>query len=449
MGQFFERVLLQDRGLSGVMTMMSGIPKAMAAIGYQQSEEGVGVPFHLIQNPGSEWIDFRSPLLASSSETAGPLLKSLAKEGRVPLLSLICVDSDFILCRLIDEKNGTDTTACINEPYEDLGVDEPDYTAWTTMCKKKWNCKPEQFKAVFESNHTFAENGLESLADLLHFSPAVLPDGDESRAGRTFWFLPNQELNETTRPHTLSEKLADYMEKEYAEKLETLGYRRFKNSPLRWHKVVGEPGNEVLLSMVLCVRYKECEPFYGAQSLFCPLVLSDKYYPMHDAVGYWREAKFEYPRKFGRDPLVIRNNPEAGGWDTVLSFNDPKQLPPFIDDLIVPELSEVRDLSSCHALYRNSLKEGNIPSLPCPFPSFAERVSRLWIEAALLGDEAEAQRLCREWKKQEKWWTAQEKELWSEAVRACETDGAQALVAYLRDTVYRDNLRKLKRAGIV
>ncbi len=445
MGQFFERILIQEKGM---MMLSALVKKAMAELGYTPGEEGKGVSISYQQSSDSEWFEFSSPLLAPGAETAEPLLKALSKAFRTPLLHLNCVDSDFMLCRLLDEANGTDTTACINEPYEDLGFGEPDYAAWTAACKKKWKCKPEQFKAIFENKYTFAEDGIEPLAALLHFSPTGYVDPD-SFMQATDWFLPKEEFAAAPFPRSLSEKLTDYMEKEYAAKLEALGYRRFKNSPLRWHKVVGAPGSEVLLSMVLCVRYEECEPFYGAQSLYCPLVLSDKYYPMHDADGYWKEAKFKYPRKFGRNPLVIRNNPEAGGWDTVLSFNDPKQLPPFIDDLILPELSEVRDLSSCHALYRNSLKEGDIPSLPCPFPSFAERVSRLWIEAALLGDEAETQRLCKEWKKQEKHWTAQEKELWPEAVRACETGGAQALAAYLRGTVYRDNLRKLKRAGII
>lgn len=445
MGQFYERILIQEKGM---MMLSALVKRAMEELGYTPGEEGKGVSISYKQSTDSEWFEFSSPLLEPSAEMAEPLLKALSKAFRTPLLHLTCVDSDFVLCRLLDEANGTDTTACINEPYEDLGFGEPNYAAWTAACKKKWKCKPEQFKAIFENNYTFAEDGVEPLAALLHFSPTGYVDpGSFMQA--TDWFLPKEEFSAAPFPRSLSEKLADYMEKEYAEKLETLGYRRFKNNSLRWHKVVGAPGSEVLLSMVLCVRYEECEPFYGAQSLYCPLVLSDKYYPMHDAEGYWKEAKFEYPRKFGRSPLVIRNNPEAGGWDTVLSFNDPKQLPPFIDDLILPELSEVRDLSSCHALYRNSLKEGDIPSLPCPFPSFAERVSRLWIEAALLGDEAETQRLCKEWKKQEKHWTAQEKELWPEAMRACETGGAQALAAYLRGTVYRDNLRKLKRAGII
>ncbi len=442
MGQFFERILIQEKGM---MMLSALVKKAMAELGYTPGEEGKGVSISYQQSSDSEWFEFSSPLLAPGAETAEPLLKALSKAFRTPLLQLNCVDSDFVLCRLLYEANGTDTTACINEPYEDLGFGEPDYAAWTAACKKKWKCKPEQFKAIFENKYTFAEDGVEPLAGLLHFSPTGYVDPD-SFMQATDWFLPKEEFAAAPFPRSLSEKLTDYMEKEYAEKLETLGYRRFKNSPLRWHKVVGAPDSEVLLSMVLCVRYEECEPFYGAQSLYCPLVLSDKYYPMHDAEGYWKEAKFEYSWKFGRKPFCY----EIDGKETFsLDCHKPEVLPPVIDDLILPELSEVRDLSSCHALYRNSLKEGDIPSLPCPFPSFAERVSRLWIEAALLGDEAEMQRLCKEWKKQEKHWTAQEKELWSKAVRACETGGAQALAAYLRDTVYRDNLRKLKRAGII
>lgn len=446
MGQFFERVLVQEKGM---MLLNALVKKAMEELGYTPGEEGKGVSISYKQSTDSEWFEFSSPLLEPGAEMAELLKKALSKAFRTPLLDLTCVDSDFVLCRLIDETNGKDTVACLNEPYEDLGFGEPDYSTWASACKKKWKCKPEQFKAVFEDHYTFAEEGIEELAKLMHFAPVDEVDPD-SFMQATDWFLPKEDFSAAPFPRTLAEKLADYMEREYAAKFEAAGFRRYKNSPVRWHKVVGEPGNEVLLSMVFATyRGYELAPMYGAQSLYCPLTLSDKYYPMHDAEGYWKEAKFEFFWKFGWSPLRIPGNPETNGWDKVLNFNEPEQLRPFIDELIVPELSQVRDLSSCHALYRNSLKEGDIPSLPCPFPSFAEKVSRLWIEAALLGDEAETQRLCKEWKKQEKYWTAQEKELWPEAVRACETGGAQALAAYLHGTVYRDNLRKLKRAGII
>ena len=439
MGQFFERVMVQEKGM---MLLGALVKKAMEEIGYTPGEEGKGVSISYRQMPDSEWFDFSSPLLEQMSEIAEPLKKALSKVFRTPLLDLICVDSDFVLCRLIDETNGKDTVACINEPYEDLGFGEPDYTAWAAAAKKKWKCKPEQFKAVFEDRYTFAEDGIESLAKLLHFAPVDEVDPN-SFMQATDWFLPKQEENETTRPHTLAEKLADYMEREYAGKLEAAGFRRYKNSPVRWHKVVGEPGNEVLLSMVFATyRGYELAPFYGAQSLYCPLTLSDKYYPMHDDEEYWWEAKREFNRKFGRNPLVIRNGSETDGWDTVLSFNEPDQLRPFIDELMMPELEAIHTLSDCRAAYlatRNAehdLWQG------------MSKVRR-WIEAALDSDEAEEQRLYEIIKEHKTVFGTLRTELERALVQAYESGEREGLIGYLRDTVYRDNMKKLKRAGIV
>ena len=436
MGQFFERTLVQDKGMSGLLTMMSGITKAAAAIGYQPCEDGLGIPVSFMQYPDSEWFDFQSPLL-ESPDTAESFLTALAKEGRVPVLSLICVDSDFVACRLFDTKNETDTIACLGTPYESFG--EPDYPAWAAMCKKKWKCKPEQFKAVFDGNYTFAEDGLTPLAALLHFSPAILPEGDERPTHRTFWFLPNQELNETTRPHTLSEKLADYMEREYAAKLEAAGFHRYKNSPVRWHKVVGEPGNEVLLSMVFTIyRGYELNPFYGAQSLYCPLVLSDQYYPLHDADEYWREAKFEFPGKLGWDPLKDETG-EISIWRSL----EPELLSPYIDELMLPELAKIIDFASCHAAFLQEKKK----------PHSSEfGIYRSWLEAVLNGNEKEARSWYRLWKgfitrrNNKCFWN---KEIELNMLNVYETGGREGLIGYLRDTVYRDNMKKLKRAGIV
>ena len=428
------------------MMMLSALVKrAMEELGYTPGEEGKGVSISYKQSTDSEWFEFSSPLLEPGAEMAEPLLKALSKAFRTPLLHLTCVDSDFVLCRLLDEANGTDTTACINEPYEDLGFGEPDYAAWTAACKKKWKCKQEQFKAIFENKYTFAEDGIEPLAGLLHFSPTGYVDpGSFMQA--TDWFLPKEDFAAAPFPRTLSEKLADYMEREYAGKLEAAGFRRYKNSPVRWHKVVGEPGNEVLLSMVFATyRGYELAPMYGAQSLYCPLTLSDKYYPMHDANEYWREAQFEFFWKFGWSPLRIPGNPETNGWDKVLNFNEPEQLRPFIDELMLPELDEVTDLSSCRAY--------------CLTPRKRERVlhentpkTRVWIEAALDGDEAEAQL----WYEHEKAKADRISALgrnadpWNrELLNAYESGGREGLIGYLRDTVYRDNMKKLKRAGIV
>ena len=442
MGQFFERVLVQEKGM---MLLGALVKKAMEEIGYTPGEEGKGVSISYRQMPDAEWFDFSSSLLEQTSETAEPLKKALSKAFRTPLLDLTCVDSDFVLCRLIDETNGKDTVACLNEPYEDLGFGEPDYSTWAAACKKKWKCKPEQFKAVFENHYTFAEEGIEELAKLMHFAPVDEVDPN-SFMQATDWFLPKEDFSAAPFPRTLVEKLADYMEREYAAKLEAAGYRRYKNSPVRWHKVVGEPGNEVLLSMVFTTyRGYELNPFYGAQSLYCPLVLSDQYYPLHDADEYWREAEFEFFWKFGWSPLRIPGNPETNGWDKVLNFNEPEQLRPFIDELMLPELDEVTDLSSCRAY--------------CLTPRKRERVlhentpkTRVWIEAALDGDEAEAQL----WYEHEKAKADRISALgrnadpWNrELLNVYETGGREGLIGYLRDTVYRDNMKKLKRAGIV
>ncbi len=447
MGQFFERVMVQEKGM---MLLDALVKKAMEELGYTPGEEGKGVSISYRQMPDAEWFDFSSPLLEQTSETAEPLKKALSKAFRTPLLDLTCVDSDFVLCRLIDETNGKDTVACLNEPYEDLGFGEPDYSTWAAACKKKWKCKPEQFKRVFENHYTFAEEGIEQLAELMHFAPVDEVDPD-SFMQATDWFLPKEEFSAAPFPRTLAEKLADYMERECAAKFEAAGYRRYKNSPVRWHKVVGEPGNEVLLSMVFTTyRGYELNPFYGAQSLYCPLTLSDKYYPLHDDMEYWREAEFEFFWKFGRSPLRIPGNPETNGWDTVLNFDTPELLPPFIDELMLPELNTVTNLHTCRIFY-TAPRKGNHA-----FWADASAV-RLWIEAALDGDETAAQ----QWYEKEK--AAVERILarstckigtWDEELslamlNAYETGGCEGLIGYLRDTVYRDNMKKLKRAGIV
>ena len=442
MGQFYERLLIQEKGM---MMLSALVKRAMEELGYTPGEEGKGVSISYKQSTDSEWFEFSSPLLEPGAEMAEPLLKALSKAFRTPLLHLTCVDSDFVLCRLLDEANGTDTTACINEPYEDLGFGEPDYAAWTAACKKKWKCKQEQFKAIFENKYTFAEDGIEPLAGLLHFSPTGYVDpGSFMQA--TDWFLPKEDFAAAPFPRTLSEKLADYMEREYAGKLEAAGFRRYKNSPVRWHKVVGEPGNEVLLSMVFATyRGYELAPMYGAQSLYCPLTLSDKYYPMHDANEYWREAKFEFFWKFGWSPLRIPGNPETNGWDKVLSFNEPEQLRPFIDELMLPELDEVTDLSSCRAYCLTPRKRELVLHENTP-------KTRVWIEATLDGDEAEAQH----WYEHEKARVDRiialgcNADPWDqELLTAYESGGCEGLIGYLRETVYRDNMKKLKRAGIV
>ena len=192
-------------------------------------------------------------------------------------------------------------------------------------------------------------------------------------------------------------------------------------------------------------RGYELNPFYGAQSLYCPLVLSDQYYPMHDADEYWREAQPEFYWKFGRSPLRIPADPETKDWDTVLNFDSPEQLPPFIDELMLPELDEVKDLPSCRAYNLTPRKREHVLHENTP-------KTRVWIEAALDGDEAETRR----WYEHEKAKAERIKasgrvvDPWKqELLNTYESGGSEGLIGCLRDIVYRDNMKKLKRAGIV
>ena len=438
MGQFFERILVQEKG---IMPLFVLVQRAMEAIGYVPGEEGQGVSLSYRQAPESEWFDFSSPLLEQGAETAEPLKKALSKAFRTPLLDLTCVDSDFVICRLIDEEKGTDTAASLNEPYEDLGLGQPDYDAWAASCKKKWKCKPAQLRSVFEGRYTFAEEGLEQLSKLLHFAPVDEIDPD-SFTQATDWFVPRDGSAPQLRVLTLAEALPPFMEREYAAKFEQLGFRRYRGSPLRWHKLVGEPGREVLLSMVFTLYHGfEIDPIYGAQPLYCPLTLSDKYYPLHDDWEYWREAQFEYYWKFGHEPMIDVSDRIP----KVRCAHEFNKLPPCIDELMLPELSAIRSLADCRAAYlRSKTSERRLWNL--------ESKVRRWIEAALADDEEDAQRWFEVTKKdieRPEPPFGRNVELERAMVAAYAAGGCPGLVAYLKETVYRDNLRRLKRAGII
>ena len=274
----------------------------------------------------------------------------------------------------------------------------------------------------------------------MHFSPVDEVDPD-SLMQATEWFMPKENAVSSLLPQTLSELLSEYMEREHSQKLGALGYRRYRNSPVRWHKLVGDPGNELLLSMVFVVRYNEIEPMYGAQSLYCPLTLSDKYYPLHDDEEYWIEARFEYSWKFGRErnPLY-----DASGPIPITYSLDLEKLPEFIDDLILPELDAVRSLSDCHAFFLKS-RNGS-------YTTAGSKV-RFWIEAALAGDELEAQHWYEKTKEAIEKSTVRFGRTYDDLecgmIKAYEAGGCKAMISYLLATVYQENLRKLKRAGII
>ena len=143
MGQFFERILVQEKGM---MPLTSLVKKAMTELGYIPVKEGNGVSISYRQMPDSEWFDFGSPLLEPGAKAAEPLKQALSKAFGTPLLHLSCVDSDFMVCRLIDEAHGVNTAACINEPYEGLTFDAPNYDAWAAACKKNGSVGRRSFR---------------------------------------------------------------------------------------------------------------------------------------------------------------------------------------------------------------------------------------------------------------------------------------------------------------
>ena len=435
MGLSFERILVRENGITPLDAVLK---KSAAKLGYTPSEPQKGVPIRVRQGQDSEWFELSSPLLDAVSETAEPLMHAVSEAFRAPVLSIFCMDSDFAVCRVIDVPNGAETTACINEPYDEIALGEPDYAVFAAAMKKKWKIKPAALKAVFEESYTFAEDGLAALSSLLHLSPAV-PDASADGMEGTWWFIRNEEFDAAPFPRTLAEKLTAFIENGYGQALEAAGFRRYQNSPVRWHRIVGEPGNEVLLSLVFSLYHGyELAPFYGAQSLYCPLTLTDRYYPLHDAYAFWREAKFVYFWKYGRSPLYET----IDGVDHVHAFNDPEQLRPFVEDLILPELAAITDLKTCRAahLAEETQKGGHI-NLPLRFT-----------EAVLDGDEAAAAdayaALCQTKGSDFAYFGVWERTPLDNLLQAYSTGGLGGVKAHLK-AVYDGNRKKLHRAGIL
>lgn len=446
MGQSFERILALYKGTTG-LSLVPGMRKAAAEIGYSESTEGIGVSVRIRRHEDSEWYEIESPLLGSTAETAEPFLRAISREVHTPVLFLCCVDSDFVYCRLIDSTTEIDTGACLGEPYVDVG--EPDYNAWAGACKKKWKCTAEQFREVFEGDYVFAEEGLEPLAALMHFSPFVVNVSEDEPADRIIWFSPSGDGTNARPPQTLLEKAADFMETEYADKLVEKGFRRFKNSPLRWHKLVGDEGNEVLQSIVITSHYNWYEIFYGAQSLYCPVVFSDKYYPHHDNNLYWMEARFEYVCNVDKGLFYIEEeNPELGKCKRMLPFDDPQQFRPILERLIFPALDRIVDLTTCHDAYMQT----RLVKLYKENPKINIDHSRLWLEAFLSGDEA----LTKKHFALVKQLYENQKQIARNLNIECEEPlveafgkGDMVLFRELLDKTYATNMKKLRNAGIV
>lgn len=442
MGLTFHRVLIQSKGPSSLLKLKSAVPKAAKALGYQVCTEGHGIKVTVsLQHSDSEWLDVESPLLEEASETYEQFLQALAQESELPMLSIDCVDSDWSLCRLIDASKGTNTLACIGEIPEPVA--EPDYNAWVASCKKKWKCEARAFQSVFEGQYVFAEDGLEELATILHFYPAI-PEENEALEleGITFWFSASSEMAEAIRPKTLEEKIADFIEGEYAELLLKKGYRRYRNSSLRWHKCTGTPGNEIILSIVITTRFGHViEPIYGAQSLYCPMVFSDKYFPHHDQPTYWKEAQFEF-LKLGWDPMFIPDR-IAPGIGAYTSFHDPEQLRPYLDELIIPELDRVTDFEASRSW--NSVSDKK-------WAGCYDNSDRVWIESIIAGDIDTVNRISQKrknfYEERNMQWISREREKDENMIQAFETGGIEACRAILEET-YQSNMRKLRRAGII
>lgn len=397
MGQSFERILALYKGTTG-LSLVPGMRKAAAEIGYSESTEGIGVSVRIRRHEDSEWYEI-------------------------------------------------DTGACLGEPYVDVG--EPDYNAWAGACKKKWKCTAEQFREVFEGDYVFAEEGLEPLAALMHFSPFVVNVSEDEPADRIIWFSPSGDGTNARPPQTLLEKAADFMETEYADKLVEKGFRRFKNSPLRWHKLVGDEGNEVLQSIVITSHYNWYEIFYGAQSLYCPVVFSDKYYPHHDNNLYWLEARFEYVCNVDKGLFFIEEeDPELGKCERMLPFDDPQQFRPILERLIFPALDRIVDLTTCHDAYMQT----RLVKFYKENPKINIDHSRLWLEAFLSGDEA----LTKKHFALVKQLYENQKQIARNLNIECEEPlveafgkGDMVLFRELLDKTYATNMKKLRNAGVV
>ena len=181
-------------------------------------------------------------------------------------------------------------------------------------------------------------------------------------------------------PRSLSERLGAYLDERFSEKLTSLGYKRFGGSSLRWHKVFGEEGNELIASIVFTVRYNyEIELFFGVQALCCPLVLSDKYFPMHNWPAYWMNAKFEFPRRMEFNPRL----PSIDGVMTFDPMNSPEKVFAYMEYLILPILERVTDTASLREFTKEMPRYELVARTGSTTYSFAYR---MLVEAIIDGD---------------------------------------------------------------
>lgn len=386
MGAFFEKTFMRKNSFGACEAW---VDKAAADIGYVKSAEGFGAPvvFRTFKD-NIDWMQMESPLLETNDGTAEAFLAALAREFKSAALRITCVDSDFALCRLINGVSGSVSEACINEPYEGFPCPKAEPKEWIAACKKKWNCSEKQFDEVFSGEYVFAEEGLLMLAEAIKLPQAAFDEepNEEECGELTFWIMPEAEFNAAPVPRTLAERLAAYIDESFAEKLTRLGYKRFNGSSLRWHKVFGGEGKEIVSSIVFVVRY-DCDIniFFGSQAVCCPLVISDKYFPLHDHFTYYYDAVYEFPKHMGYDPVWIKPSVHD-------PINSPEKVFPYLN-AFVPELLEtVKDIDSLRKFVKKSRDyEFNTSGSAFSY-AFAYR---MFVEAILAGDERESEKYAR------------------------------------------------------
>lgn len=442
MSRFFERYFI--RGKNSVLASRR-INAAAETIGYIPGARGKGVSFKVCFIDGSDdWFMLDSELLEPGSGTAKEFASALAVNYGEPLLKISCVGSDFARLEL---QNGAEKTrAFINRPYAGMEYSAPDPAFWVSCCKKKWKCTTSQFEEVFSREYTFAEEGLKSLAEIINLPVSALCDEVETYYYREFWFVPKAEFEKDPFPRTLDERLSAYIDERYSERLEREGYKRFGGSPLRRHKVFGEEGRELVSSIVFVVRNGcDINLFYGCQPVCCPLMLTDKYFPMHDWPAYWIEARFEYCWQKSSDPNVV-----LGVYDEIgVHATETANLP--LEELVLPSLERVTDIRSCREVIYGTTELKQRFELGMISGSF---LYRIFVEALLSGDGAEAEKWAKKLAEDGdvKYCPASQRIMKEQQIDGlAETyleKGAPACIEAL-ENVRAANLKRLKKGGII
>ncbi len=450
MGEIFRKTFI--RGKNSII-YESWIEKAAKDIGYTKSVEGRGVPVEIVLHPeNSEWFGLDSPLIEADDAMAETFIRALSREFKAPALDIRC-EGDHAVCRIIDGVNGRNAEGRITAPSDGAEQVRADSAAWLAACKKKWKCSEKQFEELFSGEYASAADGLNQLANIIEMPPDMLwTDGsdEETLFVRDFWIMPQAEFEANPIPRSLSERLGAYLNERFAERLTLLGYKRFGGSSLRWHKVFGEEGEELVASIVFTVRYDyEIELFFGVQALCCPLVLSDKYFPMHDWPAYWLNAKFAFPR-------MMKSNPRLPTIDGVMTFdplNSPEKVFAYMEYLIIDKLERVTDTASLREFtnempqYELFVNKGST-TYSFAYRMLVEAIMDADVEGALKAAKKANKNTCELFEYFTKREMPIEKQMIEELPSICRDRGIEACRDALKKV--RDaNMKKLKKGGVV